>query len=116
MLLLLVQISAVMALGQDSVTIRENVDATDAAHNVLHTTLTIPVRPGRLRCFIRSDPVSTVRQDRFNDMAGLETERKWKVDPWKRDEVEMFAFHCDVPAGVSQLEVTFAMFLSPRPR
>jgi len=25
----------------------------------------------------------------------------------KRDEVEMFAFHCDVPAGVSQLEVTF---------
>jgi len=48
MLLLLVQLSAAIALGQGSTSIRINVDATDAARNVLHTTLIIPVKPGPL--------------------------------------------------------------------
>jgi len=30
-----------------------------------------------------------------------------KSIPWRRDETEMFAFHCDVPQGVNQLEVSF---------
>src|SRR4029078_6155424 len=30
-----------------------------------------------------------------------------KPVPWQRDDVEMFAFHCEVPQGVNELEVSF---------
>jgi len=108
MLLLLLQLGAVIALGQDSVSIRMNVDATDAARNVLHTTLTIPVKPGPLSLFYpKWIPGEHSPTGPINDMAGLRLSGNGKSIPWQRDEVEMFAFHCEVPAGVSQLEVVF---------
>jgi len=30
-----------------------------------------------------------------------------KAIPWRRDDVEMFAFHCEIPPGVNELEVSF---------
>src|SRR5438477_1481572 len=106
--LLLLQLCAVMAWGQTSVSVRVNVDATDAARNVLHTTLIIPVKPGSLSLFYpKWIPGEHSPTGPINDMAGLRLSGNGKSIPWKRDEVEMFAFHCDVPAGVSQLEVTF---------
>jgi predicted metalloprotease with PDZ domain len=108
MLLLLLQLCAVIALGQDSVSIKMAVDATDAARNVLHTTLSIPVKPGPLSLFYpKWIPGEHSPTGPINDMVGLRLSGNGKSIPWKRDEVEMFAFHCDVPVGVSQLEVTF---------
>jgi len=107
-LLLLLQLCAVMALGQNSVSIRMNVDATDAARNVLHTTLTIPVKPGPLSLFYpKWIPGEHSPTGPINDMAGLRLSANGKSIPWTRDAVEMFAFHCEIPAGVSELEVTF---------
>jgi predicted metalloprotease with PDZ domain len=108
MLLLLLQLGAVIALGQESVSIRMNVDATDAARNVLHTTLTIPVQPGPLSLFYpKWIPGEHSPTGPINDMVGLRLSGNGKAIPWKRDDVEMFAFHCEVPAGVSELKVTF---------
>ena len=108
MLLLSLQFCAVIALGQDSVSIRMNVDATDAARNVLHTTLTIPVKPGPLWLFYpKWIPGEHSPTGPINDMVGLRLSGNGKSIPWKRDDVEMFAFYCEVPAGVSQLEVSF---------
>ena len=71
-LLLLLQLCAVMAWGQNSVSIRMNVDATDAAHNVLHTTLTIPVKAGSLLLFYpKWIPGEHSPTGPINDMAGL---------------------------------------------
>src|SRR6266436_9034093 len=107
-LLLLLQLCAVMALGQNSVSIRMNVDATDAARNVLHTTLTIPVKPGPLSLFYpKWIPGEHSPTGPINDMAGLRLSGNGKSIPWTRDGVEMFAFHCDIPAGASELEVSF---------
>ena len=108
MLLLLLQLCTLIALGQDSVSIRMNVDATDAARNVLHTTLTIPVKPGPLSLFYpKWIPGEHSPTGPINDMVGLRLSGNGKSIPWQRDNVEMFAFHCDVPAGVSALEVSF---------
>jgi predicted metalloprotease with PDZ domain len=108
MLLLLLQLCAVIALGQESVRITMNVDATDAARNVLHTRLTIPVKPGPLSLFYpKWIPGEHSPTGPLNDMVGLRLSGNGKAIPWQRDDVEMFAFHCDVPAGVSALEVTF---------
>jgi hypothetical protein len=108
MLLLLLQLCAVIALGQESVSIRVNVDATDAARNVLHTTLTIPVKPGPLSLFYpKWIPGEHSPTGPINDMVGLRLSGNGKSIQWKRDDVEMFAFYCQIPAGVSELKVTF---------
>src|SRR5438552_3296496 len=108
MLLLLLQLCAVIALGQDSVSIRMNVDATEAARNVLHTTLTIPVKPGPLSLFYpKWIPGEHSPTGPINDMAGLRLSANGKSIPWKRDAVEMFAFYCEIPGGVSALEIAF---------
>src|SRR5437763_5123165 len=96
-LLLLLQLCAVMALGQNSASIRMNVDATDAARNVLHTTLTIPVKPGSLSLFYpKWIPGEHSPTGPINDMAGLRLSANGKLIPWTRDGVEMFAFHCEI--------------------
>ena len=40
-------------------------------------------------------------------MVGLRLSANGKEIPWTRDPVEMFGFQCEVPPGVSELEVTF---------
>src|SRR2546423_3388727 len=107
-LLLLLQLCAVMALGQNSVSIRMNVDASEAARNVLRTSLTIPVKPGPLTLFYpKWIPGEHSPTGPINDLVGLKITANGKSIPWKRDDVEMFAFHCEVPAAVSALEITF---------
>src|SRR5438132_8336206 len=108
MLLLLLQLCALMALGQTSVSIRMNVDACDASRNVLHTTLTIPVKPGPLSLFYpKWIPGEHSPTGPINDMVGLRLTANGKSIPWTRDAVEMFAFSCEIPAGASELEVAF---------
>jgi len=89
-------------------TITLNVDATQASRNVLHTRLTIPVTPGPLTLFYpKWIPGEHTPTGPINDLVGLKLTTNGKSIPWRRDETEMFAFHCDVPQGVNQLEVSF---------
>lgn len=84
------------------------VDATDAARNLVHSKLAIPVKPGPLTLFYpKWIPGEHSPTGPINDLMGLKLSAGGKTIPWRRDDVEMFAFHCDIPAGVSLLEVTF---------
>jgi predicted metalloprotease with PDZ domain len=104
----LIQICAVTALGQNSVVVRVEVDATQAPRNLLHTTLRIPVKPGPFSFFYpKWIPGEHSPTGPINDMVGLRLSANGKEIPWTRDPVEMFAFQCEVPPGVSELEVTF---------
>ena len=108
LLLLVLQLCAVTAVGQNLLSVKLNVDATDAAHNVLRATLTIPVKPGPLTLFYpKWIPGEHSPTGPINDLVGLKISANGKSIPWKRDDVEMFAFHCEVPASVSALEVAF---------
>ena len=46
------------------------------------------------------------------NLVGLKIEGGGNTIAWKRDDVNMFAFHLDVPAGVTSLDVAFD-FISP---
>src|SRR3989440_10336801 len=108
MLLMLLQIYAAAVLAQNSVTIKMHVDASDAARNILHTTLKIPVKPGPLSLFYpKWIPGEHSPTGLINDMVGLRLNANGKSIAWTRDAVEMFAFRCEIPAGVSELGVTF---------
>ena len=46
------------------------------------------------------------------NLVGLKIQAGGKTIPWKRDSDNMFAFHLDVPAGATTLDVAFD-FISP---
>src|ERR1043165_6228859 len=91
-----------------ALSIKLSVDATQAARNVLHTKFTIPVRPGPLTLFYpKWIPGEHSPTGPINDLVGLHLSAGGKPVAWQRDQVEMFAFHCEVPQGVAELEVSF---------
>jgi len=88
--------------------IKLSVDATQAARNILHTKFTIPVRPGPLTLFYpKWIPGEHSPTGPINDLVGLKLSANGKPIAWQRDQVEMFAFHCEVPQGVNELDVSF---------
>src|SRR6185503_15976804 len=81
---------------------------TDAARNIVHSRLSIPVRPGPLTLvYPKWIPGEHSPTGPINDLVGLKLSANGKPIAWRRDDVEMFAFHCDIPQGVTILDVTF---------
>src|SRR5689334_7837277 len=101
---LLLFFTSVSALAQAAMTL--SVDATDAARNIIHSKLTIPVKAGPLTLFYpKWIPGEHSPTGPINDLVGLKLSAGGKPIAWRRDDVEMFAFHCDIPPGVTVLDV-----------
>ena len=82
-LLLELQLCALTAVGQNLLSIKLNVDASDAATNVLRTTLTIPVKPGPLTLFYpKWIPGEHSPTGPINDLVGLKITANGKSIPW----------------------------------
>lgn len=89
------------------------VDATQAPQKILHTHLEIPVQAGPLTLYYPEwIPGEHMPDGPVIQMAGLKFSGAGKSIPWRRDLVEMFSIHLDVPAGVSTLDVDFDFLLS----
>jgi predicted metalloprotease with PDZ domain len=92
---------------------RIDVDLRDAAKYVFHSKISLPVKPGPMTLvypkWIPGDhsPVGPIL-----DLTGLKISAGGKEVAWKRDDVDMFAFHVDVPAGANRLEIKLD-YLSP---
>jgi predicted metalloprotease with PDZ domain len=93
--------------------IRLEVDATRAPQKILHSHEQIPVRPGPLVLYYpKWIPGEHMPDGPIDDVAGLKFTANGKTIPWRRDLVEMFAFHVDIPAGVESLDADFDFLLS----
>ncbi|WP_324806178.1 peptidase M61 [Sphingomonas sp. LY29] len=95
-------------------TIRLNVDATDLDRRILKVRETIPVaNPGRMTLlFPQWLPGNHAPRGQIEKLAGLEIFANGQKIAWTRDPGDVYAFHIDVPAGVSEVEARF-MFLTP---
>jgi len=94
-------------------TIRVEVDATLAPQRLLHTHLTIPVQPGPLTLlFPEWIPGEHMPDGPINSVAGLRFSVGKKALPWRRDLLDMFAFHLTVPPGAASLDVRFDFLIS----
>jgi predicted metalloprotease with PDZ domain len=97
--------------GQAPVQLR--VDATDAPRRLFHVQITMPAKSGPLTLLYpewipgEHGPTGPVV-----NLVGLKVQGGGKSIAWKRDSVNMYAFHLDVPAGVSSLDIAFD-FISP---
>ena len=93
--------------------IRLSVDATGAPGRVLHVKLEIPARPGPLTLvYPKWIPGTHAITGPLGDMTGLRLSANGRPVEWERDAVDMFAFHCRVPAGASRLEAEFDLLQS----
>jgi predicted metalloprotease with PDZ domain len=94
--------------------IRLHVDATDAPRRVLHAGMTIPAKPGPITLlYPQWIPGDHSPDGPINGLVGLEVSANGASVAWKRDSVNMFAFHIDVPAGVGALDVRFDFLPAP---
>src|SRR5438105_10479037 len=89
------------------------VDATEAARKIYHAELHIPAAPGPMDLFYpKWIPGDHAPSGPINDLAGLRISAAGQPLTWKRDSVELFAFHINVPPGASSVDVKLD-FLSP---
>ena len=92
--------------------IRLRVDATQAPQKILHTHMEIPVQAGPLTLYYPEwIPGEHMPDGPIIQVAGMKFTGGGKAIPWRRDLVEMFSIHLDVPAGVTTLEADFDFLL-----
>jgi predicted metalloprotease with PDZ domain len=93
--------------------IRIAVDLRDATKYIFHAKLEFPTKEGPLTLvYPKWIPGDHAPTGPILDLTGLKFRAGGKEIPWLRDDVDMYAFHCKVPAGAETLEVSLD-YLSP---
>ena len=91
-------------------TIALEIDATDVARGVYRVTERIPVAEGTSRLTLLLPewiPGAHAPRGRSEQVADLRFYAGDKLLTWKRDTVDVFAFHVDVPAGTREVTARF---------
>jgi predicted metalloprotease with PDZ domain len=93
-------------------TIALSVDATDWAQRIFRVHETMPVQAGPLTLlFPRWLPGNHSPSGPIDKLAGLKITAAGAALPWKRDPMDVYAFHIEVPQGVASLDLDY-QFLS----
>ncbi|HLY76107.1 MAG TPA: M61 family peptidase [Planctomycetota bacterium] len=91
------------------------VDASDAARRIFHARLVIPCDPGPLTLlYPKWIPGEHGPTGPLADMAGFRIKAGGKTVAWRRDDLDLHAIHCEVPAESGNVEVTLD-YLAPPP-
>ena len=89
------------------------VDLRDATRYVFHAQISLPVKPGPLTLvYPKWIPGEHSPTGPIVDLTGLRFIADGKEVAWSRDSVDMYAFHIDIPTGVTRLEIKLD-YLSP---
>ena len=110
-LLALIGLFGARAFAQNTVRLR--VDASDAPRRLFHVQMTVPAKPGPMTLLYPEwIPGEHGPTGPIANLVGLKVSAGTQTIAWKRDSVNLYAFHLDVPAGSSSLDVIFD-FISP---
>jgi predicted metalloprotease with PDZ domain len=89
------------------------VDATTAPRKIFHAKLTIPAAPGDLTLYYpKWIPGEHAPDGPVIDLAGLKFFAGGKTLKWRRDLLDGFTIHVEVPTGISEVQAELD-FLSP---
>ena len=107
------QVPATVADADYPGTISLQVDASDIDRRIQRVRERIPVRPGPLVLWYpKWIPGNHSPTGPINQFAGLVVHGNGARIAWTRDDVDMYAFHLDVPPGVDAIDAEF-QYLSP---
>jgi len=100
------------AWGQNA-TIHLSADLREAPRRIFHARLELPAKPGPITLlYPKWIPGEHAPDGPIADLVGLKLTADGKTIPWRRDDVDMFMFHVEVPSGATALEATYD-YLSP---
>jgi len=110
-------LAAILVLAAPALLVGEaiplTVDATGARQKFLRVHEVIPVAPGPLTLYYPTwIPGEHGPDGPISSLTGLKFEANGKTIPWRRDLLDVFTFHLDIPAGVSHLDAGFT-FIEP---
>ena len=89
------------------------VDATEAPRKIFHARMTIPAKPGTLTLYCpKWIPGEHGPTGPIQDLAGLKFTARGQTLNWRRDLLDGWTFHVEVPAGASSVEASLD-FISP---
>jgi predicted metalloprotease with PDZ domain len=89
------------------------VDATHAPQKILHIQETMPVHHGPLTLYYPEwIPGEHAPDGPITEVAGMEFTANGQRIPWRRDLLDMFAIHLDIPSGVDSLHIALDFLLS----
>jgi predicted metalloprotease with PDZ domain len=91
-----------------------DVDASDVTRGIFRVRERVPVAAAGPLTLLYPQwlPGKHAPRGAINLLSGIEIRANGALLPWRRDPVNVFAFHVDVPAGASALDLTF-QFVSP---
>ena len=91
-----------------------HVDMTDAPRHLIHIQEKIPVSAGPMVIeYPEWIPGNHRPTGPIDNVAGLFVRANGQLLTWRRDEVDMYGVHVDVPTGVSTLDVDFDFLVAP---
>ena len=90
------------------------VDATDVTRRIVRVRETVPVAGAgpMVLLYPKWLPGNHSPSGALSELAGLVISANGRRVEWKRDTVDVYAFHLDVPAGATALELSY-QYLSP---
>jgi hypothetical protein len=81
------------------------VDAREAPRRILHAQLLLPAAAGPLTLrYPKWIPGEHGPNGPIVDVAGLMVRAGGKTVPWRRDDVDLYAVHLEVPTGASSVK------------
>ncbi len=81
-------------------------DLSEAPRKLWHADISIPVQPGAITLTaVKWVPGNHRPTGPISDLTGIVFRANGQTLPWRRDDVDLYAFHVTVPQGVSTLEV-----------
>jgi predicted metalloprotease with PDZ domain len=99
--------------GRGAQAVRLAVDATEAPRKLFRAVEVIPAQPGPLTLYYPEwIPGEHGPTGPIINLSGLKFNAGGKTLQWRRDPVDMYAFHIEVPQGASSVEVNLE-FLAP---
>ena len=93
-------LSSFSLFAANAPTVALSVDASDAPRKIFHAQLRIPARPGTLTLYYpKWIPGEHGPTGPITDLTGLKFTASGKTLQWRRDLIDGFTFHVEVPAG-----------------
>ena len=83
------------------------VDATETPRKIFHARMTIPAKPGTLTLYYpKWIPGEHGPTGPIQDLAGLKFTANGQILTWRRDLLDGWTFHVEVPAGAASVEAS----------
>jgi predicted metalloprotease with PDZ domain len=90
-----------------------SVDASLASRGIAYVHETVPVQPGTLTLvYPKWIPGEHGPTGPLYNLTSIRVKAAGKSLDWRRDTVDLYAFHVEVPSGTSVLDVTFTVLMN----